>query len=141
MLDVDIDIPTPEDIAQLERWRQSFAAADLELPEDYASTGVATAVARDTEGKLLGSLTTSIILAASLDPLLLRPDAPRASRFAGTWALTKTMEYQAKLNGAAAGFIAVPNLLTDYKEFVKRFGYEVTAQNCTLYRKSFRRAA
>lgn len=141
MLNVDIDIPNREDIAQLERWRTEFAAADLELPEDYASTGVATAVARDEHGALIGSLTASIIIAASLDPLLLNPVASRTSRFASTFALERTMAYQARLNGAAAGYIAIPDLLPDYQEFVTRFGYKQTAQHCRIYRRSFRTAA
>lgn len=136
-----VDIPTAEEIAKVDAWRKQFASADLELPEGYDGDGVCTAVAHDKQGGLIGSLTASIILAASLDPLLLNPGASRDQRFSGTFALTVAMEYQTKLNGAAAGFIAVPNLLPDYQEFVTRFGYIETAQNCKLFRKSFRKAS
>lgn len=137
MLNVDIDIPTTEDISLLEKWRREFATADLELPEGYVNTGIATAVARDDKGGLIGSLTASIIVAASLDPLLLNPAADRTAKFASTFALERALAYQARLNGAAAGFIAVPNLLPEYQRFVCRFGYEETAQCCKLYRRSF----
>lgn len=139
MFDTEVTIPTDADIQQLEQWRREFATAELETPEGYAADGVATAVAVDKGGKLIGSLTASIILATSLDPLLLNPHADRASRFAATFALTKALEYQARVAGAAASFIAVPNLLKDYQEFVTRFGYEETAQHCRLFRHSFRR--
>lgn len=139
MLNVDIDIPIQQDIAQLEEWRRRFATADLELPEGYAGDGVATAVALDTEGKLIGSLTASIIIAASLDPLLLNPDADHTSKFASTFALERAMAWQAKMNGAAAGFVAIPNLLPDYQKFIERFGYVETAQHCKVYRRSFLR--
>lgn len=139
MLNVDITVPTPDDIKLLEQWRRDFAAADLETPEGYASDGVATAVAVDKRGALIGSLTASIIMAASLDPLLLKPGATHVERFAATYALTKAMEYQARVGGAAASFIAIPDLLPDYQQFVQRFGYTETAQHCRLYRHSFKR--
>ncbi|SRR6266550_1638245 len=139
MLDVSVQIPTANDIEQLERWRQDFAAADLELPEGYANDGVATAVARNKKGDLIGSLTAEIILAASLDPFIRNPLAGRHESLSGLFALTRALEYQAQLAGAAASFIAVPNLLPDYQALVKRCGYDETAQSCKLFRRSFRR--
>ena len=139
MFDEEVTIPNDADIAQLEKWRKEFGAADLELPEGYVNDGVATAVSVDKNGKLLGSLTCSIVLAASLDPLLLDPLANRTTKFGGVFTLTKALEYQARIAGAAAAFIAIPNLLPDYQEFVRKFGYEETAQNCKVFRHSFRR--
>jgi hypothetical protein len=130
--------PSDTDIIQLEKWRKEFATADLELPENYVSDGVATAVAKTKEGKLIGSLTASIILAVSLDPLIRNPDSGRTETLAGLFALTRALEYQAALNGAAASFIAVPNLLPNYQELVVKCGFEPTAQHCSLYRHSFR---
>lgn len=139
MFSTQVTIPTDEDIRQLERWRLLFAEADLELPENYASDGVATAVAKTKEGKLIGSLTASIILAVSLDPLIRNPEIPRTEMLAGLFALTRALEYQAKLNGAAAAFIAVPNLLPEYQKLVVKCGFEPTAENCKLFRHSLNR--
>ena len=139
MLDVSVQIPTANDIEQLERWRQDFAAADLELPEGYANDGVATAVARNKKGDLIGSLTAEIITAVSLDPWLGNPNAGRHERLTGLFTLTRALEYQAKINGAVAAFIAVPDTLKEYQQLVQRFGFEETAQHCRLYRHSFRK--
>lgn len=138
MFDVSVEVPRDDDFAQLEKWRKEFATADLELPEGYAGNGVATAVTRRADGSLLNSLTGSIILAVSLDPYLQSPDAGRLEALAGLFAITRTIEWQAQLNGAAAAFIAVPNLLPNYQSLVKKCGYSETAQNCKLYRHSFR---
>lgn len=139
MFDTSVLPPTQQDIEQLEQWRREFAAADLELPEGYVNDGVATAVARRRDGSLIGSLTAEIITAVSLDPLLLNPQAGRTEALAGLFALTRALEYQASLNGAAASFIAVPNLLPQYQALVERCGFEPTAQHCKLYRHSLRR--
>lgn len=138
MFDTAILPPTQEDFTLLEQWRREFDAADLELPEGYAGNGVATAVARRKDGSLIGSLTAEIITAASLDPVLLNPHAGRSEKLAALFALTRAMEYQASLNGAAASFIAVPNLLPEYQALVQRCGFEETAQACKLYRHFLR---
>lgn len=139
MFDTEITTPTKNDIELLEQWRKEFAAADLELPEGYNGDGTATAVAISKEGKLLGSLTASICFAVSLDPLIRNPNATRAEMLAGLFALTRALEYQAKLNGVAASFIAVPDSLPQYQELVQKCGFEPTAEACKLYRHSFRK--
>jgi hypothetical protein len=139
MFDAEITIPTKSDIELLEQWKKEFAAADLELPEGYNGDGIATAIAINKEGKLLGSLTASIVYAVSLDPLIRNPHATRVEMLAGLFALTRALEYQAKLNGAAASFIAVPDSLPQYQELVKKCGFEPTAEACKLYRHSFRK--
>src|SRR5690242_3521379 len=101
MFDSEITVPNENDIKLLEQWRKQFAAADLELPEGYNGDGVATAIAVGKDGKLLGSLTASIVYAVSLDPLILNPGAGRAEALAGLFALTRSLEYQAKINGVA----------------------------------------
>jgi len=138
VFDVDVVEMRDSDVEQLEKWRGEFAEADLELPEGYANDGVATAVARRKDGTLIGSLTASIITAVSLDPLLRNPSAGRMETLSGLFALTRTLEYQARLNGAAASFIAVPNLLPEYQSLVEKCGFEPTAANCKLYRHSLR---
>src|SRR5438477_3709171 len=105
MFDAQVTIPTDADIKQLEQWRREFAAADLELPEGYSGDGIATAIAVDRKGGLLGSLTAEIITAVSLDPLIRNPAAGRTETLAGLFALTNALEYQAKMNGAVASFI------------------------------------
>ena len=139
MFDSEITIPNDADIRQLEQWRKEFAAADLELPEGYNGDGVATAIAVGKDGQLLGSLTGSIVYAVSLDPLILNPRAGRTEALAGLFALTRSLEYQAKLNGVAASFIAVPDSLPMYQELVKKCGFTPTAELCKIYRHSFKR--
>ena len=139
MFDSEITVPHDSDIRQLEQWRKEFAAADLELPEGYNGDGVATAIAVGKNGKLLGSLTASIVYAVSLDPHIRNPNASRTEMLAGLFALTRALEYQAKLNGVAASFIAVPESLPEYQELVKKCGFEPTAEACKLFRHSFKR--
>ena len=133
MFDAVVRMPTDPEILQLEQWRKEFAAADLEFP---VGPGVATAVARRRDGSLIGSLSASIITAVSLDPLIRNPDAGRAETLAGLFALTANLEYQAQLNGAAASFIAIPNLLSDYQELVQKLGFSETAQHCRIFRRT-----
>src|SRR6267142_6924399 len=137
MFDAEITTPHDDDIRQLEAWRKEYVAADLELPEGYTGDGIATAIAVSKEGKLLGSLTASIIYAVSLDPLIRNPHAGRGETLAGLFALTRALEYQAKLNGIVASFIAIPNSLPEYKELVVKCGFAPTAELCKLYRHSF----
>jgi len=139
MFDAEVTTPNPEDLKLLEQWRREFVAADLELPEGYTGDGIATAIAVGKNGTLLGSLTASIVYAVSLDPLIRNPSAGRGEVLAGLFALTRALEYQAKLNGVVASYIAVPNSLPIYKELVKKCGFEPTAESCTLYRHSFRK--
>lgn len=139
MLDTQVQVPIDSDIALLEQWRWEFQDGLLELPNGYAADGVGTAVALSRNGKLLGSLTATIIQAVSLDPLIRNPQAGRHEMLAGLFALTRTLEYQAQLNGARDAYIAVPNVMSEYKELVKKCGFEETAQDCTLFRHSLRR--
>lgn len=137
MFDIQVGVPKDEDFELLERWRRDFSAASLELPEGYASDGVATAVARRADSTLIGSLTASICTAVSLDPLLRNPDAGRKEVFAGLFALTRTLEYQAQLNGARSAYVAIPNLLGEYQELIQKCGFKETAQHCRIFRHSF----
>jgi hypothetical protein len=139
VFDSEITIPNDDDILQLEKWRKEFAAADLELPEGYNGDGVATAIAVGRDGKLLGSLTASIVYAVSLDPLIRNPNASHTETLAGLFALTRALEYQAKLNGVAASFIAVPDSLPEYQKLVQKCGFSPTAESCKIYRHSFKR--
>jgi hypothetical protein len=138
MFATQVSIPTDADIAQLETWRRQFVAAELELPEGYVNEGVATAVARTQDGRLLGSLTGTLVTGFSLDPLLLRPGTEHKEALAGLFALTNTLEYQAQLNGAAASLVAIPDLLPAYQHLIKKCGFKQTAEFCKIYRRSYR---
>jgi len=138
MFDVRVAVPKEEDFEQIERWRREFAEGTLEVPNGYGGDGVATAVGLSKDGTLLGSLTATIITAVSLDPLIRNPEANRKQVFAALFALTGALEYQAQLNGARDAYIAVPDALPEYQELVKHCGFEETAQNCKLYRRSLR---
>jgi hypothetical protein len=137
MFDPEVTVPTDADILQLEKWRKDFVAVDLELPYGYSGDGIATAIAVDSHGKLLGSLTASLVYAVSLDPLIRNPDAGRTEVLAGLFALTRSLEYQAKLNGAAASFISIPNCLPIYQNLVQKCGFKEVAWD-KVYRHSFR---
>lgn len=137
MFDLKIEPPKDDDIEVLEKWRKEFAYADLELPSGYAADGVATAVARTKDGTLLSSLTAQIITAVCLDPILCNPDASRKDVFVAAFALARTLEYQAQLNGAKAAFIAIPDCMPEWQKVIEKCGFEQTAQRCKLYRHSF----
>lgn len=137
MFDLKIETPKEDDFALLEKWRKEFVHADLELPHGYVNDGVATAVARSKDGTLLSSLTAQIITAVCLDPVLCNPDAPRKDIFVAAFALARTLEYQAQLNGARAAFIAIPQSMPEWQKVIEKCGFEETAQRCKLYRHSF----
>lgn len=132
--DLDVGPPTAREMLQLEQWRKDFPAADLEIP---SGPGTATAVARRADGTLIESLSASIITAVSLDPLLRDPQAGKREVLQGLLALTTSLEYQAKCNGAAASFIAIPNLLPEYQSLMSQFRFSETAQNCKVYRRLY----
>lgn len=139
MFDVQITIPTEADIRQLDEWRRNFAAADLELPEGWDGEGVATAVAVDKQGGLIGSLTGTLANSFILDPFIINPDVPRNKKFSALFALANALEYQARMNGAVVSFVAIPNLLPEYQELMPKLGFEETVQHCRVYRRSYRR--
>src|SRR5690348_16736202 len=99
MFDTQVMQPTNEDVKQLEEWRTRFPEADLQLPNGYDGEGSATAIAVAKDGRLLGSLTGTLILAVSLDPYIRNPEAGRLESLASLHALCNSLEYQASLNG------------------------------------------
>lgn len=135
MFDAQVMTPTAEDIEQIEEWRKQFAEADLQIPNGYDGPGSATVVAVK-DGKLLGSLTGTMILAVSLDPLVRNPEAGRLESLAALFAMCNSLEYQASLNGAVDAYIAIPNLLPEYQKLVvEKCGFEETATFCKIYRR------
>jgi len=138
MFDVQVAVPRETDFEQIEKWRREFAEGQLEVPNGYGGEGVATVIGLSRDGKLLGSLTATIITAVSLDPLIKNPSANRKEVFAALFAMTRALEYQAQLNGARDAYIAIPDALPEYQELVQRCGFEETAQRCRLYRHPLR---
>jgi hypothetical protein len=140
MFDSQVKTMIAEDEPILESWRKAFPEADLEMPNGYAGPGVATAVSIAKDGRLLGSLTGTMILAVSLDPYLKNPEAGRLESLASLYSLCDSMEYQASLNGAIDAYVAIPNLLPEYQKLiVEKCGFEETAQTCRIYRRRIAR--
>jgi len=142
MFDNQVRTPNADDIEQVEKWRRLFREADLEVPNGYSGDGVATAVSVTPDGALTGALTGTMVLAVSLDPFVKNPEAPSGDVLAALFALTNALEYQASLCGAVDAYIAIPNLLPQYQQFVeKKCGFEQTAQACRIYRRCIARSS
>src|SRR5690348_8755190 len=126
-----------EDVRQLELWRRDYWDADLEIPKDYNSIGVETAVAERADGSgLVASLTAT--RAVILDPLIHDPAAPELDLVAAIYLLERILSYEAQAAGAVDAYIAVPDKLAAYQRIVEKAGYIKTVEKCSVYRRPLR---
>lgn len=121
------------DLEQLNKWRWEYTGADLEVVHGWEGKGVETAVA-EKNGKVIGSLTG--VQAVVIDPFVHDPAASGPDVYAAVVGLERILAYLGRLNGALDAYIAVPKYLTEYINIVKRSGYEVTCENCTILRRA-----
>ena len=114
-----------KDREQLEKWRLAFTDATLELSHDYTSEQVETAVVRDGNGRIILSLTGTVL--AGLGPLIKNPDASKLDVMQGLFLAEAALTYKAVQAGAVDSYIVVPERMADYIKTLEKVGYEVVA--------------
>lgn len=124
---------TKEDEEILEPNRKAFVGGSLEIPNGYEGENVETVTILNGEGRIIGSLTGTIIIA--LDPFIKVQGTGRTESLQGLFAACRALEYRGAKHGAREAYIAVPDSLPEYQELVKRVGFQETAQNCKIYRR------
>ena len=122
------------DKPQLDQWRAQYQDGTLELPHGYAGDSLETLVVESREGEILLALTATLVL--SLDPLITNPAAnPRDVAFALSLAEAALL-YRGAAAGARDAYIAVPKSLAGYIQLLEHYGYEPTATECVILRRS-----
>ena len=121
-----------EDRDTLERWRALYPR-QMDMPHGYEGAATETCVA-EKDGNILLSLTATV--AVILDPLLRNPDADNGDVAKALQLAESNLTFLARKRCVEA-YIAVPKELESYIPFVKKHGgYEETAQDCVILRKS-----
>lgn len=125
----------PKDTETLETYRRSYEEANIVVPLGYEFPPVCeTAVAVRPDGTIIAALMKTLI--ATLDPFISDPGASQSEKAAALRWLSRSLEYQAQKDGAAEVFTAVPERLLSYQQVLENNGWERTAQNCVIFRKS-----
>lgn len=124
------------DPAQLDLFRENYWHANLEIPYGYTVPGsVETAVA-EKDGEIIGGLTATKVVVYDF---MKNPTASPTDIFSAVFMLERTLSYVAQSTGVTTSYIAIPEHLTDYIESVKRCGYDVGFEKCTILRRSLRK--
>lgn len=124
-----------EDIPQLDAARQNYWDANLEIPYGYNIPGsVETAVA-EKDGEWQGALVATKVIVLDF---IKNAAAKGVDIFAAVFMLERALAYVAQNTGVTTSYLAIPSHLTEYIEMVKRCGYEVGFENCTILRRSLR---
>jgi len=127
--------PGRQDRQRLDEWKKKHEEREgisLETPHGYRNLNTETAIATNA-GKDVCSLTARYVI--SLDPLLIAPDANPQEVLQGLFKLEALLSYIGQTQGAVEAYIAVPNHMTEYQSLVRRCGYVITAENCTVFRR------
>ena len=127
----------PHHLKHLEKWRQEFAHAELELPNGYSGPSTVTMVA-DNNGEIIASMTASIVMV--IEAIIKNPTASPSLLAEAAQRLEENLASHAALNGAVDSYIAVPDNeeMIEFHRVVRRRGYEPTATGCTVYRRPLR---
>jgi hypothetical protein len=123
------------DIPRLAAARQNYWDADLEVPYGYSVPGsVETAVA-EKDGEWQGALVATKVVVYDF---IKNAEAKGVDIFAAVLMLERAMSYVAQSTGVTTSYLAIPSHLTEYVDMVKRCGYEVGFENCTILRRPLR---
>lgn len=128
-----------EDREILEKWRLGFTDATLELSHDYTSPQTETAVVRDRDGKIILSLTGTIV--SGLGPLIKNPEANRLEIIEALFLAEAALNYKAIGAGAVDAFVIVPNRMKDYVKVLEKLGYTIVATECVVLGRVLQRDA
>lgn len=119
-----------EDRESLEKWRLNFTDATLELSHDYMSPQVETAVVRDKRGKIILSLTGTIV--SGLGPLIKNPEASRLDIIQALFLAEAALNYKARQAGAVDAYLIVPKSMGSYAKILENLGYSIVASDCMV---------
>lgn len=124
-----------EDLPQLNDARENYWDADIEIPYSYSVPGsVETAVA-EKNGEWQGALVATKVVVYDF---IKNAAAKGVDIFAAVFMLERAMSYVAQNTGVTTSYLAIPSHLTEYIDMVKRCGYDVGFENCTILRRSLR---
>ena len=123
----------PQDIPLLDEWRKMYQPAELELPHGYEGQATETCVVEDN-GKILLALTSTV--SVILDPLIRSPQGNPEMLVRALSAAEHCLAYKATEKGCVDAYVAVPIEEADYIRTLEKSGYQRTAQNCVILRRT-----